>query len=188
MPFVLFSGQSAARDDVVNMRMILQLPTPGMQYAEETWKIAADELCIGRKFFESIGRSFEQGRIADALVAADKAVQLLRDGKSDHKMMSRKLSFHLPLQPHFGFMILTGGTMAVAAGSEHRMGAVTFITLVNGHAAALGAAVDDGVDHFSVFIWHGIAKAMDILWCVLCKNLLDVIHDHTSCIRPLMMP
>jgi hypothetical protein len=68
------------------------------------------------------------------------------------------------------------------------MGAVTFITLVNGHAAAMGAAVGDGVDHFSVFIWHGIAKAMDILWCVLCKNLLNGIHDRTSRIRSLMMP
>ena len=60
--------------------------------------------------------------------------------------------------------------MAVAAGSEHRMGAVTFFTLVNGHAAALSTAVNDGINHFSVFIWHGIAEAADIFWCVLSKN------------------
>jgi hypothetical protein len=159
-----------------------------MQHAEKTGQIAADVFCIGRKFFKRIGRSFKQGRIADALVAADKAAQLLRDGKSDHEVMTRELSFDLPLQPRLGFMMLAGRAMPVAAGSEHPMGAVAFITLVNGHTAALGAAANDGIDHLSVFIWHVIAKTADIFRSVLSKNLLDGIHNHTSCIRLLMMP
>jgi hypothetical protein len=68
------------------------------------------------------------------------------------------------------------------------MGTAAFIALVNCHAAALSAAVNDGINYFSVFMGDGIAEAMDILWCVLCKYLLDVIHHHTSRIRSLMMP
>ena len=66
MPGVFFCGQSAAGDDVVNMGMVLQLTAPGMQHAEEAGQIAADVFFIGRKFFDGIGRSFKQGRIADA--------------------------------------------------------------------------------------------------------------------------
>ncbi len=67
MPGVFFCGQSAGGDDVVDMGMVLQLTAPGVQYAEETWKIAADEFFIGGQFFERIGEeALNSGRIAAA--------------------------------------------------------------------------------------------------------------------------
>lgn len=51
MPRAIGRTESAARNDVVDMRMILKGSAPGVQYAEEARQIAADVLGIGGEFF-----------------------------------------------------------------------------------------------------------------------------------------
>ena len=70
MPGAIGGTDGAARNDVVNMGMILQSSTPGMEDPEEAWEIGADVLGIGGKLLDRIRGSLEQSGITDALVLA----------------------------------------------------------------------------------------------------------------------
>ena len=74
------------------------------------------------------------------------------------------MASELLFQPLSGFVILAGGTVTVTARSEDRMVTAAFITLVNHHAKAFGAAFSDGIDDFSMFSRHGITEVLDIFW------------------------
>ena len=86
------------------------------------------------------------------------------------------MPFYLLFQPLSGFMILAGGTVAVTARSEDRMISAAFITLVNRHAEAFGAAFDDGINDFSMFSRHGITEALDIFRPEGAENFTYLAH------------
>jgi len=48
-------------------------------------------------------------------MAADKAAELLGDGKGDHEVMTWKLAIHLFCQPLMGFMVLAIRAMPIPA-------------------------------------------------------------------------
>lgn len=50
MPRAIGGTQSPTRDDVVDMGMILQGASPGMEHTEEAWEIGADVLWIDGEF------------------------------------------------------------------------------------------------------------------------------------------
>jgi hypothetical protein len=51
-------------------------------------------------------------------------------------------------------MVLAGGAMAISTGAIDPMELATLFTLVEGNATDLGAAGDDGIDDFTVYIRH----------------------------------
>jgi len=83
MPEAIGGGESAAGYDVMDMGVILQGTTPGVQDAEEPREICADELFIRDKFLHRFGGGLEQGRVGCPLVVANEAAQTLRDGKGE---------------------------------------------------------------------------------------------------------
>ena len=115
MPTAILFGKSAPWDEIMDVRMVGQLSAPRVQHAEEPRQITADVLFIGCQFLDGLRRSLEQGRIARALMASDQSAEFLRNGKGDHKVVPRKLSLHLLDEPLMGFVVLTVGTMPVAA-------------------------------------------------------------------------
>jgi len=52
MPVTALFIESPAGNDIVNMGMIVQLPAPGMEDAEKTGGVTADEFIISGKFFQ----------------------------------------------------------------------------------------------------------------------------------------
>jgi hypothetical protein len=86
-----------------------------MEDAEETGQIAANVLRIFGQCFDGIGRSLEQNRVAQALMLSNERAQRLRDAKGDQKMMARELALDLSVKPGLSFVVLAGGTVAIAA-------------------------------------------------------------------------
>ena len=95
MPKAIGGGEGAAGDDVMDMGVILQGSSPGVEDAKESREISADILLIQGEFFDSFGGGFEEGRVSHSLVFANEAAQVLGDGKGEQKMMTGKLALDL---------------------------------------------------------------------------------------------
>ena len=130
MPEAIGGGEGTARDDVMDMRVILQGTSPGMKDPQESWKITANEFIIWSQLFDGLGRGLEQSGVRRSLIFTDKAAKLFGDGKGNHEMVTGKLMLHPFVQPLLDFMILTSGAMAIAAGTINQMGLAAFLTLV----------------------------------------------------------
>jgi len=159
VPETIGGRESAAGDDVMDMGVILQGSPPGVQDAEETREICADELLIGDQFLHRFGGSLEQGRVGCPLVLSNEAAQALRDGKGDQKMMTRELPFQLLFEPLLALLVLTGGTMTISTRAKDPMDFATRLALIQGDPTGLGATGDDGIDDLSVCMGHSLGKA-----------------------------
>ena len=73
VPEAIGRGEGAARDDVVDMGVKLEGPTPSVKDAKETREICSDELFIRDQFLHCFGGSLEQGRVGYSLVLTDGA-------------------------------------------------------------------------------------------------------------------
>lgn len=98
-PRLSVRGESSARDQIMNVWMVVQLPAPGVQDAGEAGQMSAYVFMITSKTFEGLGRCREHGAVAHVLMTAYKGAELFRDGESDHEVMPGKHSFMLFLQP-----------------------------------------------------------------------------------------
>ena len=83
---------SATGNDVVNMGMVLQGSSPGVQDTEETREIPTDVLLIEGELLDRVRGRLEQSRVTDALVLAHKRTQLFGNGKGDEEVVSRELA------------------------------------------------------------------------------------------------
>ena len=109
-------GEATARDDVVDVGVVLELPAPGVQDAGEPREVGPDEALVFGEPFEGRGRRVEQGLVREALMRADEGTQGLRDGEGEEEVRPGQLFVQVVLEPLLGFMLLTLGTVAVATG------------------------------------------------------------------------
>jgi len=58
------------------------------------------------------------------------------------------------------------------------VGVTAPFTLIDHGSAISGAAVDDGIDDFSVFKRHEITEALDILRGIVLEDLIHGYHGH----------
>ena len=62
MPGAIGRTQSATANDVMDMGMVLQGSSPGVENTEEAWEIGTDVFSIEGKFFDGLGGRLEQSR------------------------------------------------------------------------------------------------------------------------------
>jgi len=105
----------------MDMGVIFEGTTPGVQDAEESREVCSDELFIWDQFFNRLGGGSKQSGVGGPLVFTDEAAQALRDGKSEHEMMTWELAFELFVQPLAALVVLTGGTMRIFTGAIDAM-------------------------------------------------------------------
>ena len=86
--------------------MVLQGSSPGVKDTEETRQIGAEVMLIGGKFFDGVGRGFEQGRVSHALVFADEGAQLFWDREGEKEMVRGELTVDLFFEPLLSLMLL----------------------------------------------------------------------------------
>jgi hypothetical protein len=67
----------------MDMRVVLELPTPGMQDTSKTRERCPDETLVFGQSFESERRGGEQGVVRAAVLRAEKRTQGLRDGAGE---------------------------------------------------------------------------------------------------------
>jgi len=99
----------------MDVGVILQLPSPGMEDAGETGQIGAEEAVVFGKQLYGFGRGMKQGLIAGFLMSTDKVTQFLRYGEGDQEVGTRGLPIKLFFEPLSSLVMLTLGTVAVSA-------------------------------------------------------------------------
>ena len=109
-------GEATARDDGVDVGVVLELPAPGMQDTGEPREVGPDEALVVGEPFEGRGRGVKHGLVREALMRADEGAQGLRDGEGEEEVRPGQLFVQVVLEPLLGFMLLTLGAVAVATG------------------------------------------------------------------------
>jgi len=76
------------------------------------------------------------------------------------------------------FVVLTIGTMPVAARFMNDVAFTAFFTFVDHGSAIRGAAVDHGVNDLVMFRRHGPAESVNILGGIFSEDFIYCRHDH----------
>jgi hypothetical protein len=159
------------------MGVILQSSSPGVENTEEAWEIGTDVFSIEGKFFDGIAGRLEQSGVTGALVLAHERTQLFRDCERDEEVVTRQLAFDLFLQPLLGFIVLTGGTVAIATGAKELARLSAAVALVERHPAGLGVTLRDGIDDFAVSLGHRAGITLKVLRAEGGEDFMDGGHD-----------
>ena len=167
----------ATRNDVMDMGMIVQGSSPGVQDAEEAGEIGADVLSIQGEFFDGVRRRLEQRGVSHALVLSHEGAQFFWDRKGNQEMMSWELALDLFLQPLLGFMVLTGGAMTIATGAVELAWLGAVVALVERRPAGLRTTGHEGIDDFAVRLGHLGGVTSEVLGCEGGKDFMDGGHD-----------
>ena len=125
--------------------MILELPAPGMQDTRKTGESSADEAGIAGEAFEGFRRRLEHGLGGQPGMGAAEGAQGFRDGKGDEEVRSWELLVELVVEPLPRLLVLTLGTMAIAAGMRETVLLSTALAGRKAVAVGTGATCADGL-------------------------------------------
>src|SRR5262249_22922130 len=84
-------GEATARDDVVDVGVVLELPAPGMQDTGEPREVGPDKALVLGQPLKGHGRRLKHGVVGEALMRADEGTQGLRDREGEEKVRPGKL-------------------------------------------------------------------------------------------------
>jgi hypothetical protein len=118
-------GESTARDDVMDVGVLLELSSPGVQDAGKPREVGPDAALVFGEAFESERRGVAQGLVGEALMGAEQGARGCRDGAGEEAVRPWELFVQGALKPLLGCMVLTLWTVAGATGM---MDAVLFST------------------------------------------------------------
>ena len=177
MPGAIGGTNGAARNDVVDVGMILKSASPGVQHPEEARQIATNVLGICGEFLDSSGGSLEQSRVTGALVLAHERAQRFGECKGNQEVVPRELALDLFFKPLLSFVVLAGGAVAIAAGNKELLRLGAALALVKRDTASLGATGHDGVDDFAMDLRHGRGITLEILGAKGGEDFTDGGHD-----------
>jgi hypothetical protein len=176
VPEAIGGGEGPTGDDVMDMGMILQGSSPGVEDPKETGEISADVLLIKGELFDGLRGGLEQGRVSHPLVLSDEAAQMFRDGKGEQEMVTGELMLHLLFKPLPNLMVLTSGAMTIPAGAIDPMELATLLALIKGDTTSLGTTADDGINDFAVYFRHNLGIAFQVLRAEGSEDLIDCGH------------
>ena len=123
-------GQSSASNDVVDVWMLHEVLSPGVQDADEP-DLCSQVFRVFREFRKSLRNGFEQDPIEDFLIPEDKRIQLIRNGENNVKVRYGKQVFFPVLDPLFLLQELAFGTVPVSAGVVRDHLCPTVLTLIH---------------------------------------------------------
>jgi len=148
-----------------------------VQNTEEAGEIAADVFSIEGEFFDCIRGGLEQSGVSDALVLSHERAQRFWDGEGDEEVMARKLALDVSLESVLSFTVLTGGTVAIAAGNKELLWLSAAFTLVERDAASRGSTGHDGIDDFAMSFGHRGSVTLEVFGSEGSKDFTDGGHD-----------
>ncbi len=103
------------REHIMNMRMILHLPAPGMENAKESGSIARKTGRLCGECGHGLGCCLKQRRIGKTLMRAEEIPELRGNCIGIHEVVNGHQPVHPCIEPVDSLLTLTGRTMAVAA-------------------------------------------------------------------------
>jgi len=102
-------------------------------------------------------RTGKQGRISDPLMRSDHLPKTLRKGYGYEEIMGGQKLLHLFVQPLFGFILLAGRTVPVAAAAGNGLYGATVLTAINKRSESAAAAINDVLDGFFMDLRHPVS-------------------------------
>src|SRR5262245_52293475 len=168
----------------MDVRVVLKLPTPGMQDPGEPQEIGADEALIFGKLLKSPGRGLKQGLVRGALMRADEGMQGVRDREGEEEVWPWELLVQVVLEPLLGLMLLALGTVPVATGMLDAMVSATGWALIEAVAVCTAAALLNGADDLAVRGGER-GRALQGLWAKGREDLTQSEHGKSPCMRAL---
>ena len=177
-------GEATARDDGVDVGVVLELPAPGMQDAGEPREVGPDEALVCGEPFEGRGRGVKHGLVREALMRADEGSEGLRDGEGEEEVRPGQLFVQVVLEPLLGCMLLTLGTVAVATGMMDAVVPPTALALREAVAVMAALALLDGADDLAV-CGGEVGIALQVFWRKGGEDLAEGGHGRSPCMRAL---
>ena len=143
-------GEATTGHNVMDVRVVLELPAPRMQDTGETRQVRPNEALVVGQPLEGRCRGLKQGVVREALMRADEGAERLRDRKGEKEVRPRELLVEVVLKPLLRFMLLALGAVAVATRMLDAVLSLTVWALREAMAIGAAAAVLDGADHLTV--------------------------------------
>jgi hypothetical protein len=137
-------GESAARDDTMNVGMEAQVAGPGLEDSQQG-QVSAEIFVVAAEVEERAGALPQQEGVEDFLVGTEEGAELFGDGEGDQVIGNGQEAAALVLQPLGGVGMAATGAGAVIAGV---VGIFPTSTITSEKVAAQGrgAAGKDGLD------------------------------------------
>jgi hypothetical protein len=176
--------ESAAGHNIMDMRVVLELPAPRMQDPGEPREVRADETRVVGEPFEGCSRGGEHGVIGETLMRADEGTQGLRNGEGHKEVRSGQLLVQVMCEPLLGCMLLTLRTVAVPTGMVDAVLPSTAWALRETVPVVSAAAVLDGADDLAVRGGE-VGRALQVCWRKGGEDSAQGDHGSRPCMRAL---
>jgi hypothetical protein len=137
-------GEACARDASGDVRVVRELPAPGMQAPGAPRQIGAHKALGGGEPFAGARRGGAQGLIGGTVVRAADGLARCRDGAGEEDVGPGSRLVEGVLEPLRGCMLWTRGTVAVATGRLDAVGPPTAGPLRETVPVMATAALGDG--------------------------------------------
>jgi hypothetical protein len=176
--------ESTARNDVVEVRVVLALPAPGRQDARETREVCPDTARVCGQALEGRGRRVHHGLVRGALRRAEAGSERCRDRAGAEEVRPRELWVQVVVEPLWGCMRLPLGTVAVATGMRAPVWLPAGLARREARAVMAAAAVWDGA-HAPAVCEGKVGGALQGLWRNGGKAVAEGGHGRSPCRRAL---
>jgi hypothetical protein len=148
-PAGLIWGQTSGGDHAVDMRMMEQVLTPGMQDGEEA-DLRSQVFGVGGHLEKSLRTGAEQEVINDLLVLQRQLAELVRQGEDNMDVGDRQEFVLASGDPLVASSALALGAVPVAAAIKGDGAIATARTLIAMAAECRGTATCNSAEHFAV--------------------------------------
>jgi hypothetical protein len=143
-------GEATTGHNVMDVRVVLELPAPRLQDTGETRQVRPNEALVVGQPLEGRCRGLQQGVGREALMRADAGAERLRDRQGEQAVRPRELLVEVGLKPLLRCLRLALGAVAVATSMLDAVLSLTVGALREAMALGAAAAVLDGADHLTV--------------------------------------
>lgn len=169
-PGAVIEGQPTGRDEIVNVRMVGEVASPGVQNADQT-ELSADKTGVLCQKLCCSCRGLKEQVIDKRLVTAGEWAQGSRDGEGEHEVRDGQQKILLFLQPFLSFVVLTFRTVTVAAGVIAVLGLVALRAGVDLSTQSWCAALLDGAHNSPVAGDQAISVFLAVGRTVLAEDV-----------------
>ena len=161
---------ASTRNEIVDVRMVGQVATPGVQHTQHP-ELAANPAWLLCQLLGCCGRGFEEQIIEQALVRASDFIKARGQGEGEQEVGDGQEQILLSFQPGLGILILAFGTMAVAAGMVTVLQLLTIRTAIDLPAQGFSATLFNCPHHFEVCGRHPSGVLLAIGRAILAKDI-----------------
>ncbi len=163
----------STRHDEVDVRMVAQVSSPRVQNARESQLARTEVLGIPSQFNQRRCGRVEHRPIGLAWPRTHEPTKLLRHGERDQEVGTGQEFFELRLEPLFGLMPLTNGTMPIPARTRHEMLFGAGLAAIEDAPEFPGSTAFEHGHDFQLVLAHAVCVLLAVGRSVLAEDLTN---------------